>query len=230
MTHERKGGDVRGHFRNGKWVSAHYRKGTSVDRTEYSLSYRASPSGIQLKYYYSSDQLYGYLRDIDRNITYQTLCWTCGKPVFFYRNPNGGCAVFDELGKPWPIHICWLQLRQDSVQFAKQQFGYLNGVVHDFNTRLLGGRAALDSVIRLDELDLPYEDVAYILPEDGIGLVRFALTGVPGRFLIVGSNYPWASSLDENRLYRIRILEYQDGETRAMYIATPIPIDPPDVL
>jgi hypothetical protein len=33
-------------------------------------------------------------------------CPRCGSPVWFYRNPNGGCAYFDELGKPWPKHPC----------------------------------------------------------------------------------------------------------------------------
>lgn len=33
-------------------------------------------------------------------------CPKCRAPVWFYRNPNGGCAYFDELGKPWPKHPC----------------------------------------------------------------------------------------------------------------------------
>lgn len=33
-------------------------------------------------------------------------CPRCGQPVWFYRNPNGGCAYFDELGVPWPKHPC----------------------------------------------------------------------------------------------------------------------------
>lgn len=33
-------------------------------------------------------------------------CPRCGEPVWFYRNRNGGCAYFDELGKPWPKHPC----------------------------------------------------------------------------------------------------------------------------
>lgn len=33
-------------------------------------------------------------------------CPRCGQPVWFFRNPNGGCAYFEELGVPWPKHPC----------------------------------------------------------------------------------------------------------------------------
>lgn len=33
-------------------------------------------------------------------------CPICEEPVWFYRNPNGGCAYFDDLGWPWPKHPC----------------------------------------------------------------------------------------------------------------------------
>lgn len=33
-------------------------------------------------------------------------CPVCGEEVWFYRNPNGGCAYFDDLGWPWPKHPC----------------------------------------------------------------------------------------------------------------------------
>lgn len=40
-------------------------------------------------------------------ITHLTTCWWCEAPVFFYRDENGGCALFDELGAPWKVHACW---------------------------------------------------------------------------------------------------------------------------
>jgi hypothetical protein len=43
------------------------------------------------------------------SLTHPTACWWCGERVFFYRNENGGCALFDALGRPWPIHGCWLE-------------------------------------------------------------------------------------------------------------------------
>ncbi len=27
--------------------------------------------------------------------------------MYFFRDENGGCALFDALGPPWPIHDCW---------------------------------------------------------------------------------------------------------------------------
>jgi hypothetical protein len=33
-------------------------------------------------------------------------CPHCGAAVWFIRNPNGGCAYVDALGKPWPLHPC----------------------------------------------------------------------------------------------------------------------------
>ena len=34
-------------------------------------------------------------------------CWDCGEAVFFHRSPNGGSVLFDALGPPWPIHLCF---------------------------------------------------------------------------------------------------------------------------
>lgn len=33
-------------------------------------------------------------------------CPVCGQRVWFFRNENGGCAYFDEVGWPWPKHPC----------------------------------------------------------------------------------------------------------------------------
>ncbi|MEW8342226.1 MAG: hypothetical protein AB2708_20455 [Candidatus Thiodiazotropha taylori] len=43
------------------------------------------------------------------NYTFSTKCWWCGEAVYFHRNNNGGCVLFESLGKPWPIHSCWEQ-------------------------------------------------------------------------------------------------------------------------
>jgi len=50
---------------------------------------------------------------LDRPLTHGTTCWWCGASVFFHRNEYGGCALFDELGWPWPIHACWEERRQE---------------------------------------------------------------------------------------------------------------------
>jgi len=41
------------------------------------------------------------------SITFLTTCWWCNSLVYFHRNEDGGCALFDELGYPWPVHKCW---------------------------------------------------------------------------------------------------------------------------
>lgn len=33
-------------------------------------------------------------------------CPICFQPVWFFRNKRGGCAYFDAVGKPWPLHPC----------------------------------------------------------------------------------------------------------------------------
>jgi len=48
-------------------------------------------------------QLY---RDEARDICHLTTCPRCESAVYFIRH-NGGCAWFDELGKPWEKHPCF---------------------------------------------------------------------------------------------------------------------------
>lgn len=45
------------------------------------------------------------------HLTFSTACWWCGAAVYFYRDENGGCVLFDELGPPWPVHPCWEDYR-----------------------------------------------------------------------------------------------------------------------
>ena len=50
-------------------------------------------------------------------------CWWCQNAVYFYRNEHGGCALFDHLGMPWPIHHCWEEHRF-SVQHLRARNHY----------------------------------------------------------------------------------------------------------
>lgn len=52
-------------------------------------------------------------------ITFKTECWWCGMPVFFHRNDNGGCVLFDRLGPPWPVHPCWQQNKHEQSTATK---------------------------------------------------------------------------------------------------------------
>jgi len=49
--------------------------------------------------------------DQGQALVYLTLCWWCYRPAYFYRNPNGGCALFESPGWPWPLHPCWEEHR-----------------------------------------------------------------------------------------------------------------------
>jgi hypothetical protein len=48
-----------------------------------------------------------------RPFTQPVTCWWCDDVVFFYRDENGGCALFDELGAPWAVHYCWEEYRSE---------------------------------------------------------------------------------------------------------------------
>lgn len=106
--HHRSGTWVEGYYRNGSWVEGHWRSSTYVDDGFYNSSYeKPKASLIHSSLYYGS-------------ITFLTECWWCGDCVYFHRDDNGGCVLFDELGKPWPIHPCWEQ-NTDDQSFAIQQ-------------------------------------------------------------------------------------------------------------
>lgn len=52
-------------------------------------------------------------------LTHPTTCWWCRKyPVYFHRDENGGCALFDALGWPWPVHGCWSKHREQQRALA----------------------------------------------------------------------------------------------------------------
>ena len=59
------------------------------------------------------------LHDKGSRLTYPTSCWWCEGDVYFFRDENGGCALFDALGPPWPIHDCWEDhVRRSSISSA----------------------------------------------------------------------------------------------------------------
>lgn len=100
-SHHRSGGYVKGHFRGDTWVSGHYRSGTYV--TQYERP--------------EADPRRWSLADPGRQLTHPTECRWCGAAVFFYRDRNGGCALFESLGRPWPIHGCWQdRARQPAIR------------------------------------------------------------------------------------------------------------------
>ena len=53
------------------------------------------------------------------SITFHTECWWCGEEVYFHRNENGGCVLFDSLGPPWPVHACWEEYKHQHSEAVK---------------------------------------------------------------------------------------------------------------
>lgn len=43
---------------------------------------------------------------LGRSLTFPTACRYCGHHIYLYAHPNGGFAIFDDLGVPWPKHQC----------------------------------------------------------------------------------------------------------------------------
>ncbi|WP_432697191.1 hypothetical protein ACQUQP_02260 [Marinobacterium sp. YM272] len=70
---------------------------------------------------------------IDGPLTIRTNCWFCGDIVYFYRADNGGMALFDNLGKPWPLHPCW-------NTYSKYRNSYLNKLNETLKKHSLSNR------------------------------------------------------------------------------------------
>ncbi|MGZ8218825.1 hypothetical protein [Methylomagnum sp.] len=102
--HRRSGTWVQGHYRHGTWVEGHHRSGSVVDDGYHSVNYSYQNQNREPKKS-SNKALYYWI--YTGKITFLTNCWWCGEEVYFHRDENGGCVLFDDLGKPWPIHSCW---------------------------------------------------------------------------------------------------------------------------
>ncbi|TWU24883.1 hypothetical protein Pla52o_11790 [Novipirellula galeiformis] len=67
----------------------------------------------------------GKITDFSTPLAFNTTCRNCGDNVFFYRDENGGCAMFDYPGKPWPIHACWERYRIHVTRSVAQELASL---------------------------------------------------------------------------------------------------------
>lgn len=88
--HYRSGADGRDH-----WVEGHYvQREDWVHSPPMSEERRSWLAGVNWSRAYLDEGLPN------------SRCPRCGQAVWFFRNSSGGCAYFDELGKPWPKHPC----------------------------------------------------------------------------------------------------------------------------
>jgi hypothetical protein len=44
--------------------------------------------------------------ELGSSLLFPTICRYCGQLIYLYASPDGGFAIFDSLGKPWPKHVC----------------------------------------------------------------------------------------------------------------------------
>lgn len=124
--------DRRGHWRRGKngslhWVSAHH-----VRRDDFSRGYGARRAGGYEKY--RRPQTSGTRAEViwHRIPDHPNAeCPVCGDDVWFIRARNGGCAYFDALGKPWPLHPCMAldRSKQDRLAAAAAAASYPGGPI-----------------------------------------------------------------------------------------------------
>jgi hypothetical protein len=100
--------------------------------------------------------------------------------VFFHRNKNGGCVLFDSLGPPWPVHPCWEQYREDRAEAIdtalRNHAAYLRALedlqeedaIRETNkavTRLIGALECITEIstnLKLDGVIIADDRVAYI--------------------------------------------------------------------
>ena len=61
------------------------------------------------------------IRNSSGRLAYTTACWWCGAQVFFYRSESGGCALFDYPGWPWPLHACWEEYREHTLDRVESE-------------------------------------------------------------------------------------------------------------
>lgn len=100
--HYRSATTVRGHYRNGAWIPEHGRSGTFVERDGDNETNRIGRGSL------------GLSADAE---CYPSYCLWCGDPVYYFRSEKGGFALFDALGKPWPVHCCWAERQREVVGF-----------------------------------------------------------------------------------------------------------------
>lgn len=55
---------------------------------------------------FGSSSMTDLAAELGHSLVFPVLCKYCGAPVYLFAAPDGGFAVFDHLGPPWPKHWC----------------------------------------------------------------------------------------------------------------------------
>lgn len=61
-----------------------------------------------VRIYYSYKRTMSELAaELGYSVLFPTDCRYCGQRIYLFASPEGGFAIFDEVGIPWPKHQCW---------------------------------------------------------------------------------------------------------------------------
>ncbi len=55
---------------------------------------------------FNSPSMSKLAEELGHSLIFPVMCKYCGEAVYLFASPEGGFAVFDELGPPWPKHWC----------------------------------------------------------------------------------------------------------------------------
>ena len=121
------GDEITFRYVNGQCTPVHL--DSSGCRSGYSISVRSKSTNSQRyrksissegKQSKESINNYPYNWLYSGEVTLLTTCWWCGDEVYFHRDENGGCVLFDSLGKPWPVHACWEEHKSERKQVVTE--------------------------------------------------------------------------------------------------------------
>lgn len=144
---------------------------------------------------------------LPRRSTRAGVCKYCGLEVFFFKDENGGFAVFDELGSPWSKHGCYSQLEfYPDVKTSTGGFDIKSYAIYDVkfderNLRVVRLSFSENDALRYIEFFMPKG--IKLLTEYGV--IIFMKSGKKGKketfFSIVVENEKNVSSFEFRPLF-----------------------------
>jgi hypothetical protein len=45
--------------------------------------------------------------ELGHSLLFPAICRYCGEQIYLFATPEGGFAIFDDVGGDWPKHECW---------------------------------------------------------------------------------------------------------------------------
>ncbi len=132
--------------------------------------------------------------------TWKTRCLGCGEPVFFFQCNCGSRVLFDELGRPWPIHDCetsWtrrLVRRRDatggiSVEISEGVTAYRppDGAIDESVAQAARRRQNKpDPIVRMEPKDDTDVQIVGVLREKRIDVDVYRSLGLPQTSMSAG--------------------------------------------